>query len=75
MPISSLHYFTDLFEEVRQEQSANYWTYIARKVETFERQWAGFAVRNAEANQREAEGHKGGCYGSTESEIVAPNQS
>jgi hypothetical protein len=35
-PISSLHYFTDLFEEVQQEISTHYWTYIARKVKTFE---------------------------------------
>lgn len=35
-PISSLHYFTNLFEEVQQEVSTHYWTYIARKVTTFE---------------------------------------
>jgi len=35
-PISSLHYFTNLFEEVRQEISTHYWTYIAHKVKTFE---------------------------------------
>jgi hypothetical protein len=39
-PISSLHYFTDLFEEVRrQETSPGYWTYIANKVKTFEQTW------------------------------------
>jgi hypothetical protein len=74
-PISSLHYFTDLFEEVQQELSAHYWTYIAHKVEAFERQWAGFAQRKAEANRHGAEGQKGRCYRSTESAIVAPNQS
>jgi len=35
-PISSLHYFTYLFEEVQQETSPEYWSYIARKVKTFE---------------------------------------
>jgi len=35
-PISSLHYFTNLFEEVQQEISSHYWTYIAHKVKTFE---------------------------------------
>lgn len=35
-PISSLHYFTNLFEEVQQEVSTHYWTYVARKVTTFE---------------------------------------
>jgi hypothetical protein len=35
-PISSLHYFTNLFEEVQQEISTHYWTYVAHKVKTFE---------------------------------------
>ena len=35
-PISSLQYFTNLFEEVQQEVSTHYWTYVARKVTTFE---------------------------------------
>jgi hypothetical protein len=35
-PISSLHYFTNLFEEVQQEISTHYWTYIERKVKTLE---------------------------------------
>jgi hypothetical protein len=35
-PITSLHYFTNLFEEVQQEISTHYWTYIAHKVKTFE---------------------------------------
>ena len=34
--ISSLHYFTNLFEEVQQEISTPYWTYIAHRVKTFE---------------------------------------
>jgi DNA-binding MarR family transcriptional regulator len=35
-PISSLHYFTQLFEEVQQPVSTRYWSYIAHKVRTFE---------------------------------------
>jgi len=35
-PISSLHYFTQLFEEVQQAVSTQYWSYIAHKVRTFE---------------------------------------
>ncbi len=35
-PISSLHYFTHLFEEVQQPISTQYWSYIAVKVKTFE---------------------------------------
>jgi len=44
-PISSLHYFTNLFEEVQQEISSPYWTYVAHKVNTFEQTWIGFQVR------------------------------
>jgi hypothetical protein len=40
-PISSLQYFTNLFEEVQQEVSTPYWTYVARKVETFEQTESG----------------------------------
>jgi hypothetical protein len=43
-PISSLHYFTNLFEEVGQEISTQYWTYVAHKVKTFEQTWSGFHV-------------------------------
>lgn len=35
-PISSLHYFTQLFEEVQQPVSTRYWSYIAHKVRTLE---------------------------------------
>lgn len=45
-PISSLHYFTNLFEEVQQEISTGYWTYVARKLKTFEQTWAGFSGRD-----------------------------
>ena len=44
-PISGLHYFTSLFEEVQQEISPQYWEYVARKVGTFEQTWAGFNPR------------------------------
>ena len=35
-PISSLHYFANLFEEVQQEISPQYWNYVAHKVNRFE---------------------------------------
>jgi hypothetical protein len=41
-PISSLHYFHHLFEEVRQEISTQYWQYVAKKVKAFEQEWTGF---------------------------------
>ena len=41
-PISGLHYFNNLFGEVQQETSSQYWKYVARKVEAFEQTWAGF---------------------------------
>ena len=41
-PISSLHYFHHLFEEVRQEISTQYWQYVAKKVKAFEHEWTGF---------------------------------
>jgi hypothetical protein len=41
-PINSLHYFTNLFEEVQQEVSSQYWIYIAQKVKTVEQTWRGF---------------------------------
>ena len=34
--ITSLHYFTTLFDEVRQEIPPGYWTYVAHKVRTLE---------------------------------------
>jgi len=46
-PISSLHYFTNLFEEVQQELSSQYWTYIAQKVKTLEQTWRGFHATDA----------------------------
>lgn len=35
-PITSLHYFTTLFDEVREKISPDYWTYVAHKVRTVE---------------------------------------
>jgi hypothetical protein len=35
-PITTLHYFTALFAEVRQEISDQYWHYVAHKVRTLE---------------------------------------
>jgi hypothetical protein len=46
-PISSLHYFTNLFAEVQQELSSQYWTSIAQKVRTFEQTGRGFHARDA----------------------------
>lgn len=39
-PVTSLHYFTALFEEVeRAEVSDDYWRYVASKLRTLEQQW------------------------------------
>jgi hypothetical protein len=38
-PITTLHYFTALFIEVRQEVSEQYWGYVARKVFTLEQRF------------------------------------
>jgi len=67
-PISSLHYFTDLFEEVQQETSTHYWTYIARKVKTFEQT----ELWDIPGRQR---GQNQGCCGSTEPAIVSLKRS
>jgi hypothetical protein len=40
-PITSLHYFKTLFEEVRQPISPDYWTYIEHKVHRLEQRLAG----------------------------------
>jgi hypothetical protein len=36
-PITSMHYFASLFDEVRKEISAEYWNYVAHKVASLER--------------------------------------
>jgi hypothetical protein len=41
-PITSLHYFTGLIAEVRQEISPNYWIYVAQRVRAVEKHWSGF---------------------------------
>ena len=74
-PISSLHYFTDLFVEVQQKVSAQYWTYVAQKVKKFEETWTRFAARGPETNEHVTEGQNGGCYGPTELAIVDPSRS
>ena len=39
-PITSLHYFTSLLDEVKQsEVSEDYWRYVASKVRSFEQHW------------------------------------
>ena len=38
-PITSLHYFVSLFDEVRKEISPEYWNYIAQKLAAVERRW------------------------------------
>ena len=43
-PITSLRYFTALFDEVKQDISSGYWEYVARRVREAERQWPGFEV-------------------------------
>lgn len=42
-PISSLHYFTSVFEEVQEKIPDSYWKYVADKVQQFEQTWNGFA--------------------------------
>ncbi len=39
IPITTLYYFTDLFAEVRQEVSEQYWHYVAFKVRTLEQRF------------------------------------
>ena len=43
-PITSLHYFTALFDEVRQDGSPGYWSYVTQKLCGFEQRWNGFPV-------------------------------
>lgn len=41
-PITTLRYFTALFEEVKSGIPPGYWTHVARRVEQVEQQWRGF---------------------------------
>jgi hypothetical protein len=53
-PISSLYYFTNLFQEVQQNTPSNsYWTYIAEKVHTLEQDWSGFEPRTQDLRSAE----------------------
>ena len=39
-PITTLHYFAQLIEEVERTQvSDSYWSYLTHKIRDFERQW------------------------------------
>lgn len=42
--ITSLHYFRALLNEAGQNTSADYWKYVARKIQMFEQRWAGFGI-------------------------------
>lgn len=70
-PISSLHYFADLFEEVRQEISPGYWTYIAHKVKTFEQTWEAQLGGHLTSSKPGPGRHKGGTRRSTAPPEVA----
>jgi hypothetical protein len=72
-PISSLHYFADLFDEVRQEITPGYWTYIANKVKRFEETWD--PAWRAPNSQDTAPGEKGDACGSMVPPAVAPKPS
>jgi hypothetical protein len=41
-PITSLHYFRNLLNEAGQKISPDYWSYVAQKIQMFERHWNGF---------------------------------
>lgn len=42
-PITTLHYFTDLFEEVNQlEISSQYWEYVSFKLRDLEQRWRNY---------------------------------
>jgi hypothetical protein len=41
-PITALRYFAGLFAEVREQNAAEYWKYVAEKVRILERRWTGF---------------------------------
>lgn len=53
-PITTLHYFTALFEEVNQlEISTQYWAYVAHKVQVLEQRWRQCRPLNASRVQTE----------------------
>ena len=44
-PISGLHYFSSVLEEVQQEISPQYWKYVVQKVKAFEQAWSSFNLQ------------------------------
>ena len=44
-PITTLYYFIALFEEVRQNPSPGYWTYVTEKLRALEHSWNGIPAR------------------------------
>ena len=44
-PITTLHYFSALFDEVRQDVSPGYWRYVTQKLRSLEQSWNGFRTR------------------------------
>jgi hypothetical protein len=52
-PITTLHYFTALFAEVRQEVSDQYWHYVAHKLRTLEQRLSHRPEPTAVATTRE----------------------
>jgi hypothetical protein len=46
VPITTLYYFTALFDEVRQHPSPSYWTYVTEKLRAFEQSWNGVQSQN-----------------------------
>jgi hypothetical protein len=61
--ISSLHYFTQLFEEVQEEISPQYWTYVAHKFKAFEQRVAVCRRGRAEANGAVKKAYRGDAMG------------
>ena len=43
-PITSLRYFTALFDEVKQDISPGYWVHVERRVRGADVKWGGFEV-------------------------------
>ena len=50
-PITSLRYFTALFDEVKQDIPPSYWGYVAHKVREAERKWPGFEIPAPKADE------------------------
>jgi len=53
-PVTSLHYFTALLEEVKQsEVSEEYWRYVATKARSLEQQWRQLRAKQVNTVRRE----------------------